>query len=568
MKNRWIYRDPIPNDQLRNFLDVYPSIAQLLFNRGITKEQDIQAFLHPDYNLHIHDPFLFRDMKKAVERTLCAIVRCEKIVVHGDYDADGVCSAVLVHDAIKQLGGTIEAYLPHREKEGYGMNAETVKLFHKKGIQLIITTDCGMSNKAEISLAKSLGMDVIITDHHQEPLELPTDALAIINPNVSYETYPFRYLSGVGVAYKFICALFSSDHGKLALPGSEKWFLDLVAIGTVTDMMPLIDENRVLVKYGLLVLSKTKRIGIRTFLEHLKIPFEKIDTYHIGFQIGPRLNASGRLKHANLSFDLLVTPDSAQAQKLVLQLEQVNKDRKFMTDLITSEVKQQIHDTQKETDKVFFAYSKNWPVGLVGLVAGKIVQEYNRPAFILSETEGNIVASGRSIPQVNIVDVLQKTQDFYAKYGGHAAACGFTLKYKEDFDAWKLLVAKIISESLSGIDLDAVLLIDAHMPLKDIHWDFWKQLSQLMPFGQANDAPLFGSDGVKVCEVRSIGSKKQHLRLTVEQSGARHQAVGFGFGSYAKELSFGQKVNIAYDIDVNEWNGQKNLQLKIRDIQL
>lgn len=561
---RWIQKQTIPDKEQALYDGIPFSIAQVLYNRGMRSLEGMKNFLNPSYDEHIHDPFLFRDMEKAVERVQRAIRSGEKIIAHGDYDADGVCGAAVLVEGLKTLGAQVTPYIPHREREGYGLNKESVEGFAKSGTKLIITADCGISNKAEIESAKNLGMDVIVTDHHQQPLDLPP-ADAIINPNISGEQYPFRGLAGVGVAFKLISALYKRTPDMK--PGMEKWLLDLVAISTITDMMPLLDENRVLVRYGLIVMRKTRRKGLLALLASLKNGKESVDAHHIGFFIGPRLNAAGRLKHANIAYDLMTATDSQEADRLLKRLEQVNDDRKFITELITGEVEAQLGVVNPE-QKALFAFGKNWPIGVVGLVANKVAQKYNRPVFILGEADGNIVASGRSVPQLNIVEVLQASEKYYAKYGGHAAACGFTLKYKEDLEEWKIFMHELISKKLQDTPNDPLLEIESEIRLHDAHAETWKFLSELEPFGQANPRPVFCTKNVLVKEKRALGKDGKHLKLVLGQGNDVREAIGFSFGKYHADITAGKPIDIAYEIDMNEWNGQKRIQLKIKDIKV
>lgn len=560
----WIQKQNIPSGEEATYEGIPLVVAQVLYNRGLRDIQGMKNFLSPSYTDHIHDPFLFRDMEAAVERVQRAIREKEKIIAHGDYDADGVCGAAVLVEGLRTLGADVSPYIPHREREGYGLNKESVEGFAKSGVKLLITADCGISNKPEIELAKNLGMDVIVTDHHQQPPELPP-ADAIINPNVQGEPYPFRGLAGVGVAFKLISALYQRTPS--IKPGMEKWLLDLVAISTITDMMPLLDENRVLVRYGLVVMRKTRRTGLLALLGSLKNGKESVDAQHIGFHIGPRLNAAGRLKHANIAYDLLTSTDVDEADKLLKRLEQVNEDRKFITELIGGEVDAQL-GTVTEEQKALFAFGKNWPIGVVGLVANKVAQKYNRPVFILGESDGNIVASGRSVPQVNIVEILQASKQYYLKYGGHAAACGFTLKHKEDLEEWKIFIHELISEKLKDAPSEPILNIESEIRLEDTNWEMWKFLSELEPYGQANPRPIFSTKNALVRNAKTIGKDGKHLKLVIAQGNHTREAVGFGFGKEYGGVIPGKPIDIAYEVDANEWNGEKRLQLKIKDIKI
>jgi len=469
MDKKWVLREPISLEFRKQFPEIPGLILQLLFNRGLKTQKQIDQFLSPDYGQDILDPFLFPDMPKAVERIYQAVKSKEKIAIHGDYDADGVTSTVLLADVLQKLGAKFIIYIPHREKEGYGLSKKTIKYLASKKVKLIITVDCAISNAPEVELAQKKGIEVIITDHHNEPLVLP-QAYAIINPKVKKCNYPTYNLAGVGVAFKLAQAIISQDKNNIFGTGYEKWLLDLVAIGTVTDVMPLIGENRTLLNFGLVVLNKTKRIGLKLLAQKANIwpvtEKELINSENVGYVLGPRLNAAGRMDHANSAYELLATEDNKEAEKLVASLEASNQKRQKLTEKIMTEIKAQIKDINKEF--LILADGKNWPLGVIGLAAGKIKDELNRPVLVISKLGKKIVGSGRSIDEFNLIEALNKVADCFEAYGGHAGAAGFTLKNKNVLVDFKKRISQITAAELKGKDLTPKLAVETELNLEDL----------------------------------------------------------------------------------------------------
>ncbi len=571
---KWKVAEQISEEFKNKFPEINPVILQLLANRGIKTQEQIDEFLYPDYSQDVHDPFLFLDMKKAVGRIFQAIEKKEKIIVHGDYDADGVCSALVVVSTLLAMGADVQVYLPHRELEGYGLNMQTVEELGKNGVNLIITTDCGISNRLEIKRATELGMDVIITDHHTEPPNLPKDALAIIDPHLVREKYPFCDLAGAGVAFKLVQAIFRSPQfsdSKIDLDTEafEKWLLDLVAIATITDIMPLLGENRTLVKYGLLVLNKTKRIGLKKLIESLGLNKNKdLDARNVAFQVGPRLNAAGRIDHANQAYELLKTDDVNEVDSLVDALNKTNEGRQSLSERVMAEARAQIGEDIGE-EKVLFAKGDGWPVGIVGLVAGKIADVFWRPTFVMTEREeGKIEGSGRSIPEFDIMEALDLVKDLLDRYGGHAGACGFTME-KRNLKKFQNNIRKFAEKKLGGMELAPTLNIDAEINLEKIDWELFELLEKFSPFGRANERPKYLARSLSVESFESVGTNGNHLRINLSQgNGIRKKFIGFCFGEWCKKLKVGDKVDVIFEIDVNEWNGNRELQMKIIDLKL
>jgi single-stranded-DNA-specific exonuclease len=585
MQKRWLVAPEITKKFQEKFPEINPVVLQLIYNRGIKTQEEIDEFLNPDYGQDIHDPFLFLNMEKVVSQIYEAIRKGEKIVVHGDYDADGVSSSVLLVTTLEALGGRVEVYIPHREREGYGLNQKTVRELARNGCNLIITCDCGIANREEVKLAKELSMEVIVTDHHHAPEDLP-DCL-FVNPKVKSEKYPFLELAGVGVAFKLAQALVrkAKENGKEIEEGFEKWLLDLVAIGTITDCSPLIGENRTLVKYGLIVLNKTRRPGLRKLIKEAGLVDEEwerlkkrmdLDTYNISFHIGPRLNAAGRINHANQSYELLMTEKEEEAERLASGLEKTNSERQKITDKIVKEVAEQLRG--KTEDEILFGVGEGWPLGIVGLVSGKITEKYNRPSLVITKNKNELSGSGRSIPEFDIMEALEKLKRFLSRFGGHSQACGFTLKEDIDIEEFKNEFRKIAKKELAGKDLTPAFSVDAKIDLKEVNWELFREMEKFEPFGEANPYPLFLIEGVRVEEIRTVGKENHHLKMKL--SGAsngfnkKFDAIGFCFArpefagvDWCQEIRQGDLIDIVSEINKNEWNGYQELQFKIIDLR-
>jgi single-stranded-DNA-specific exonuclease len=570
MQKKWVVKRPIPLEFRKQFPEIPGLILQLLYNRGLKTQNQIDGFLNPDYGQDILDPFLFPDMAKAVARIYQAVENKEKIAIYGDYDADGVTSSVLMANILQKFNADFIVYIPHREKEGYGLNKKTVKYLARKKVKLIITVDCGISNLPEISQAKKNGIDVIITDHHNQPPKLPS-AYAIINPKIKIFHYPTYDLSGVGVAFKLAQAIIRSDKNNIFPPGYEKWLLDLVAIGTVTDVMPLLGENRALVTYGLIVLNKTKRIGLKLLAQKagvLPINEEKlINSENIGFSLGPRLNAAGRMDHANTAFELLMTEKSKEAEELVASLESNNQKRQNLTEKIMVEIKKEIKDIDKQL--IILAHGKKWPLGVIGLAAGKLKDQYNRPVMIISQMGKKVVGSGRSIEEFNLIENLNKVADCFEVYGGHAGAAGFTLKNKKLLPDFEKRFKKIVEADLKDKDLIPKLGIEAELNLEDLNWELFDQIEKFEPFGMANPKPVFLISNLRVENVRTVGNGNKHLKIFVrhEKMIKSFEAIGFGMGQMIEQIKYGDKVEVVCEINLNEFNGERKLELRLVDLK-
>jgi len=584
MRKKWLVAKKIPKEWQNQFPEINPVILQLLYNRGLKTQAEIDEFLNPDYGQDIHDPYLFRDMKKAVERIFQAIENKEKIMVHGDYDADGVCASVMMVSTLKELGANVDVYIPHRVTEGYGLNKKTVSELAKQGVNLIVTVDCGIANHAEVDLANEKGMYVIITDHHETLPELPK-AYAIINPKVAGEKYPFKFLSGAGVAFKVVQALVNyelrtknQEHGiksskfkvqsSRLIDGYEKWLLDLVALGTVADCVPLIGENRTLAKYGLVVLRKTRRLGLQELAKVAQISLAGADTYTIGFQMAPRLNAAGRLDHANTAFELLITKDGEEAKQIAENLNKKNQERQRTTEKMVQEAKEQIGEVD-ENKKILIAQKQGWSAGLVGLVAGKLSDEFARPTLVIGLKKDEAVGSGRSIPEFDITQALIKCGDLLTRYGGHSQACGFELMVV-NLEKFEACMTKIANKQLKSEDLSKKTLIDTEIKLEAVNWDLHELFESFEPFGEENPRPKFVAYGLEVVQLDKVGADGKHLKLMVKHCESDHcrKLIAFGIGnSWGDQLKIGDKIDIIFEVSVREWNGQRELQMKVVDLK-
>lgn len=548
-------------------------VRQLLANRGLRSESEIDVFLHPSYDQAI-SPFAFIQMKRAVERIFTALEKGEKIVIHGDYDADGTCGSTLLFGAISDLAekmglaAKLEVFLPDRERDGYGVALHTVERLAGEGTNLLITVDCGISNDVPLDRARELGVDVIICDHHQLGEKLPEGAI-ILHPLAPGEIYANKHLCGTGVAFKLASGLIEVARARgLGFPeGYEKWWLDLVAVATVTDVMPLLGENRILELFGLRVLNKTRRPGLRKIIEYCRSKIGELDTESIGFQIGPRINAAGRLKSALIAFRALSAKTEAEAEASALELEQLNRERQRISDAAFAEAKVMIGERQS-TARVHVVWSETWLPGVVGLVAGKITNEFGVPSFALTKVGEHFVGSGRSAGGFHLVEAMRACGDIFIKAGGHPEACGLTLASIEQVQIFQEKISLQADAYFEQVSQEQTIEIDAELPLEQIDWELYEQLASFEPYGQKNPKPTFCVHGVEVSSADRMGNTGSHLRLVVKTPAGQERLVGFGFGDLVPGLTAGTRVDLAYQIEINEWNGRQELQARIIDIRV
>lgn len=564
MKKKWHIR----NDNFEKASSKEQIVNNILLNRKLYTEKEKTAFLFPDYERDLNNPFLMNGMEKAVNRVILAKKQGDRICIYGDYDADGVTATVLVKDFFDQIGINSFCYIPDKDKEGNSLNKKAIDYIESHGAKLIITVDCGISSFQEVVYAKKKKIETIITDHHSLPKKMP-EALAIINPKASPD-YPEKNLAGVGVAFKFISALADSldeyDNAQL------KWFLDLVAIGTIADCVPLIGENRTLVKFGLLVLSKTKRVGLKQIFQvgALNINSGLIPSAEqISFQLAPRINAAGRIDHANLAFNLLSTPADREdlARDLAWELEKKNQYRQKITEKIIHEVEDKLK-IKKKLPAVIMEWSPRWNYGIVGLVAGKIAEKYHRPTIILQEKDEILRGSGRSVLGINFIEILRKFDYLINRYGGHSQALGGEFPKKNIAELKNNLERKIAP--LLKTKTSQKLNIDAELSLGQVTFDLANEISRMEPFGEGNPEPVFLIKNLKVSDLKLVGNGEKHLKLTLsgQNSNSCLSAIGFRLADTYANLKVNDKIDLVFALQKNQWNGIESLQAKIIDLDI
>ncbi|MDO8490011.1 MAG: single-stranded-DNA-specific exonuclease RecJ [bacterium] len=583
----WRIADTCDDASFHSFQGLHPVVAQVMFNRGVRTASEASAFLSPDYRAHTHDPYHMEDMRKAVERIISALRTQEQVTIYGDYDVDGLSATTLLFDLFSLLGIRVNVHINHRERDGYGLQLSAIEMLAEKGTKLIITTDCGISNAQEIARAHELGMEVIITDHHAVPAkadDIPP-AYAILHPLVRADRYPFKFLSGGGVAFKLVQAIIhadfdadfirhrqslrSQDNLPIHWEAYEKWLLDLVAMSTVGDCMPLVGENRVFVTYGLVVLAKTKRIGLKALIANVQSRIKEFTPFTIGFLIGPRINAASRMDHAQIAFDLLNARDDVTATALAADLEQKNTERQKLTEKICKEAKEQLNSKFEQGKKVLIGSAEHWPIGMLGLVAGKLCNLYHRPVVLMTHGHGGIAGAARSVAYFDITKAFSEVPEFFSRFGGHKAAGGFALKDENMITQFTESFEVVAERHFAAGDAHhPTMEIDVHVSLSDISEDLAQLLKSLEPHGQGNAKPLFLITGVSVIDARTVGATNKHLKLTVQQNGLIRKLIGFGLGERVDELLCGTRIDCVIEIDEHEWNGTTDVQLTIKDFHV
>lgn len=574
MSKIWQIKPKIEDSFIKKYPEYDRLTLQLLYNRGLTEKSAIELFLDPDYEKYGHDPFSFRNMEAATGLIIEKIKAREKILVYGDYDADGVTATTILAETLKNLKAEVDIYIPDRTSEGYGLNRRAIKENFDRGAKLIITVDNGIRNREEVAYARSLGLEVIVTDHHVAPDDLPD--CPVINPIAPGETYPYKFLAGVGVALKFSSALVrrstlaEDDKRKL-----EARLMDLAAIGTVADCVPLTGENRLIVKRGLEVLNKTRRRGLLELIRAAKIDGgRKLDAWNIGFQIAPRLNAAGRMDHANTAFELLNTAGRGEAEALARDLNEKNIDRQRETENIMRQVEAGLDLSGGA--KIIIAASpsvagagETWNEGVIGLVAGRLADRYCLPAIVVTGDGEEMKASGRSIPEFNLIEAIEKTSDDLLKYGGHAMACGFSLKGKDSLERFRKNIMALADEKLKGLDLRPKLTIEAEIDFGLVDETLVRIMDRFAPFGEGNERPVLASRELSILDIVSMGLNGQHIKLRVKNgSSPVVSALGFGQAAVWQDLRIGDKIDLAYRPEMNEFNGRSEVQVKIVDLSV
>ena len=530
-----------------------PEAARLLFSRGIKDEDSLSRFLAPSLD-DLHDPYLLHDMDKAVNRIRRAIEQGEFILVYGDYDADGMTSASILKETLEQLGAECLVYLPNRFTDGYGPNASVYKYFiEQQGISLIVTVDNGVAGHEAIDLAKSMGVDVIVTDHHSLPEVLP-DAYAIVHPEHPESDYPFKHLAGCGVAFKLACALLEEVQVEL---------LDLVAIGTIADMVSLTDENRIMVQYGLEILRNTQRIGLQELFEVAGISSSDLTEETVGFQLAPRLNALGRLDDPNPAIDLLTGFDDEGVREIALMIQDKNEERKEIVQAIYEEAKSLV-DPNKSVQVLA---KEGWNPGVLGIVAGRLLEELGQTVIVLNIEDGRAKGSARSIEAVDIFEALDPHRELFIAFGGHAGAAGMTLEV-DKLEALSELLEAYITEKGLDVATKNNLRLDENLDLDALTIETVKNFERLAPFGMDHQKPVFYIRDFQVENARTMGAGNAHLKLKISKGSANFEVVAFGKGSLATEFAQVKDLELAVTLSVNQWNGQTTLQLMMVDARV
>lgn len=563
-EKRWVYNeiDEKDIDKLANENGVSRLIAKILLGRNIKGEDSIKTFLNPDLK-YLHNPFLMKDMEKAIERIIGAINRNERITLYGDYDVDGITGTTILYDFLQGLGACVNFYIPDRLEEGYGVSKDALEVLVKQGSSLIITIDCGITAINEVAYAKEYNVDMIITDHHECGEALP-EAFAVVNPCRPDCEYPFRELAGVGVVFKLINALCI----KIDLSDMYLKYLDLVAIGTVADIVTLKDENRIIVKHGMDMIPKTANIGLKALLNISGLEGKTISPYEIGFIIGPRINAAGRTGDAIKAVEMFITKDENKALSIAQQLNEANRLRQEIEHTIYQQAIEKVEaeiDLKKE--KVIVLAKEGWHQGVIGIVASRITENYYRPCILIS-IDGEVgKGSGRSIEGFNLYDALNNCESLLEKYGGHELAAGLTIDSQKIND-FRLEINKYANSVMKEDILIPKIKIDAYIDKEDLTLENVGQLDLVSPFGPGNPSPVFGCKGLTIDEIRSVGTDFKHLKLKLYIQGLPLDAIGFDMGSMVNYLTANDNIDVAARLELNTWNSITKVQLNLRDIRL
>ena len=531
-------------------------LATLLVNRKIISEAEITKFLNPKRS-DFYNPFGMPDMEKAINRILKAIENGEKIIIYGDYDVDGITSVAVLKSFLEERGLQIGVYIPNRLNEGYGLNKEAIKFISDNGYQLMITVDCGITATEEIEYAKSLGIETIITDHH-EPIEILPDAVAVVDAKRKDNKYECRNLAGVGVVFKLIQALSI----KMGLDEKEFLkFLDIVCVGTISDIVPLTDENRVIVKLGLKLVEQTRNLGLREILQ--SCGYSKINSTTISFGVAPRINACGRMGHQEDALNLLLSKNIDEVKDLTAKINEYNKTRQNIEKSIYQKADKKIEENNLSNNSTIVVYGNGWHHGVIGIVSSKITELYFKPSILLSEEDGEYKGSGRSINGFDLHEALMECNQTIKKFGGHAMAVGISIE-KDKIEQFKEMFEKIAKEK--NVDkIIPIINVDAEIRLDDINKDMVESLKELEPYGEANKMPVFAFKNLKIESIRSLTNGK-NLKLSVRDNKNIVNAIGFNLGELSEIYKIGDKVDIAGNLEINSFNGVDSIQINIKDI--
>lgn len=558
VSRKWIIKTPHPQLQvaLSNELKIHPIVAQLLVNRQVSTADEARDFLDGNF-ASLHDPFLLKDMDKAVARLKVARVNKEKVMIFGDYDVDGVTSSAVLARAFQQFGLDVVNHIPHRLKDGYGLNHTIAKEAKEQGVRLLVAVDCGISAVSEVETLRQEGIDVIVVDHHEPLSEKIPQAVAVIDPKRKDCLYPFGSLAAVALAFKLAQALLGKDYQQ---------DLDLVALGTITDVVPLHGENRILVKEGLPRIEKTKNFGLQALIKTARIKGKKLTPKHVGFILGPRINAMGRIDSAEKSLRLLMAQDQTEAEQIAATLEAHNRQRQETQSAIIDEA---LHKVEQEVnfkkDRVIVVGACGWHRGVVGIVASRLMDTYYRPSIVLSIEDGIATGSARSIEGFHLFDALSRCAHLLEDFGGHEHAAGLTIR-EENIEAFRQKMNQIACDELSDEDLKPSLSIDCEIPLHSVSLDLVKIVNRLYPFGEGNPEPLFCSRNL-IVKSPPVVLGRDTLKFWVTDKKTVISAVGFGMGAYQPLVAQGKPIDIAYTISIDDWNKEPTVQLELKDIK-
>ena len=561
MTNKWIVKE-INNEKvelLKEKFNLSNLVAKILSNRNILgremQEDDIKKFLNPTRD-DFYDPFLLPDMEQAVERIEQAINNNEKILIYGDYDADGITSTTILIKFFKEIGVEVDKYIPNRLEEGYGINNKALEEIKNRGIDLIITVDTGITANDQVKYANELGLDVIITDHHEPSDEIPK-AVAVIDAKRKNNQYPFNQLAGCGIAFKLTQAI--SIKRKLD-PSKYLKNLDIVSIGTISDLVPLVDENRVIVKLGLMLVKQTKNIGLRKLL--LKSQLKEVDSTSISFGITPRINAAGRLGNQYDALNLFITEDVKEAERLSEVLNSYNIERQKIGNKIYEEAISQLKDEEKNC---IILGKEDWHHGVIGIVSSKITEKFNKPSILLCFENNIAKGSGRSVPGFDLYKAISSTKEYLLGFGGHTMACGLSLTV-ENFEKFKKEITKYIDENLDISKLEKEIYIDEILTIDDLDIEEIKELKSLEPFGEENPEPIIMYENVEINGIRTL-SENKHLKLSLKKNDKIIDAIGFNLGELAEKYKIGDTIDIVGNIEINSFNGKDLIQIRLIDIR-
>lgn len=558
MKKKWCFYEADKNKikEISNKYEISELLAKILVNRGITEENNIRVFLNPTRN-DFYDPFLLPDMEKTVERIIEAINNNEKVVIYGDYDVDGITSVTVLKKFLKERGLEVGVYIPNRLEEGYGLNKEAIRKIIDQKYTLIITVDCGISGIEEIEECNKAGIQTIVTDHHEAGSILP-NAYAVVDAKRKDNKYPFRELAGVGIVFKLIQAISM----KLNLDDKEYLkYLDIVAVGTISDIVPLINENRVIAKLGLMLIKMTKNIGLRELL--ISANYKQIDSSTVSFGIAPRINACGRMGHQEEALKLFLTENIVEAKEITDKLNKYNSERQEIEGNIYKQALEKLQNENLAEKNTIVLGGDNWYHGVIGIVASKLTESFFKPTILVCFEGKNGKGSGRSVPGFDLYEALNNSEEFLDKFGGHAMAVGLTIN-KENFEDFKVEFEKI-AEGKNVKQIEPTIKIDGEITKNNLTIEMVEDLKKLEPFGEKNERPYFLYKGVKINSIRAL-SEGKHLKLSVRDDNQIIDVIGFNMGELAEEFLIGDKVDLVGVLEINEFNGMKKVQINLKDI--